>query len=260
MKTSKDYAIELFQIKNIIPCQCQGNHEICLHCNKCCIENGIQLIKDLNNLNIYLDHTLLKADTKTSDIQNHCLEANKYNFKTVCINPIFISIARQILKKTDVCTVIGFPLGANMHDVKFHEASSAIDTGAKELDMVINIGYLKEKDYQTVYDEINHVAKICKFNKVILKIIIETCLLTKEEIIKASLIIKKAGADFVKTSTGFSLKGAEPEQVKLIRSIVGPYFGVKASGGIRTREDALNMIKAGANRIGTSNSVLLINI
>ena len=207
--------------------------------------------------NKYIDHTLLKAYATKEDILNLCNEAKEYNFKSVCVNPDFVSYAKELLKGSDVlvCTVIGFPLGANTTKVKVFEAYDAITNGADEVDMVINISKAKEHDYNYIYEEIkdvkNHVGDHT------LKVIIETCYLTEEEIKEVSLIVKKANANFVKTSTGFGTGGAKESDIKLIKSVVGD-FDIKASGGIKTKEDFLKMIDAGATRIGTSNGKNLI--
>lgn len=207
-----------------------------------------------------IDHTLLKPESTEGDIQTLCLEAKEHNFKSVCINPDWVGYASDLLQGTDVevCTVIGFPLGANKTVTKVFEAQEAVKNGATEVDMVINIGRLKSEDFAYVYDDIAEVVKAVK-GQAIVKVIIETCLLERNEKIRACEIAKRAGADFVKTSTGFSTGGATVEDVKLMRSTVGPELGVKASGGVRTPQDAQDMIEAGATRIGTSNGVKLVN-
>lgn len=211
------------------------------------------------NLEQYIDHTVLKPDSKDIDIQEACLEARKHNFKAVCINPTWVSYVADQLKNSEVntCTVIGFPLGANSTAIKAKEAEQAIEDGATEIDMVINIGALKSEDYPLVHEDIKQVVAAAN-GQAIVKVIIETCLLEKNEKIRACEIAKRAGADFVKTSTGFSTGGATVEDIKLMRSTVGPEMGVKASGGVRTYEDAQAMIEAGATRIGTSNGVALV--
>ena len=207
--------------------------------------------------NKYIDHTLLKAFATKEDILNLCNEAKEYNFKSVCVNPDFVSYAKELLKGSDVlvCTVIGFPLGANTTKVKVFEAYDAITNGADEIDMVINISKAKEHDYNYIYEEIKAVKD--HINNHTLKVIIETCYLTEEEIKEVSLIVKKANANFVKTSTGFGTGGAKESDIKLIKSVVGD-FDIKASGGIKTKEDFLKMIDAGATRIGTSNGKNLV--
>ncbi len=206
----------------------------------------------------YIDHTLLKPDATIFDIKKLCDEAIKYNFFAVCIAPSFINLAREFINEYDIkiATVVGFPLGNTSTKTKIFEAKEAVKNGANEIDMVINIGFLKSKNYKYVFDEISAVKN--EIGDIILKIIIETSLLSLDEIIIASTIVKSAGADFVKTSTGFSQGGATKEDVELIRRVVGENFGIKASGGIRTFEQAVDLIKAGANRIGTSSSVKIV--
>jgi len=208
--------------------------------------------------NKYIDHTLLRSDATLDDIFLLCNEAKEHHFKSVCINPCFIPFAKELLSGSDVlvCTVIGFPLGANLTKNKIDEAKLAIASGADEVDMVMNIGMFKAGQYRYVEEEINLIRQATLGHT--LKVIIETCLLTDEEKVKAASIVKDAGADFVKTSTGFSKGGATVEDVKLLRKTVGEAIGVKASGGIRTHEDLLKMIDAGANRIGTSNGTKII--
>ena len=259
MKNIKDKAINLFNIIKYKKCRCEAAHEVCLGCNQCHLHKKKQIIEDFEDLNQYIDHTLLRADTQTQDIIKLCQEAEKYSFKSVCIHPSFIITATKYLESATICSVVGFPLGGNTTDTKFYEVSTCVDLGAREIDMVVNISNIKEGNNVAVHDEISMIAEYCSLNHIILKIIIETCLLTTEEIIRVCLIAKKAGAHFIKTSTGFSSKGAEEETVKLIRDVVGSYLGVKASGGIKTREDALKMLKAGANRIGTSSSIEIIS-
>ena len=207
--------------------------------------------------NKYIDHTLLKAFATKEDILNLCNEAKEFNFKSVCVNPDFVSYAKELLKNSDVlvCTVIGFPLGANTTKVKVFEAYDAINNGADEIDMVINISKAKEHDYNYIYEEIKDVKN--HIGNHTLKVIIETCYLTEEEIKEVSLMVKKANANFVKTSTGFGTGGAKESDIKLIKSVVGD-FDIKASGGIKTKEDFLKMIDAGATRIGTSNGKKLV--
>ncbi|KXT65984.1 deoxyribose-phosphate aldolase [Streptococcus sp. DD04] len=209
-------------------------------------------------LNKYIDHTLLKPDASQEQIMNLIEEATEHDFASVCVNPTWVAFAAQALKGTDVkvCTVIGFPLGANTPEVKAFEAEDAIQNGADEIDMVINIGALKSQDYELVEKDIRAVVEAAKGTLV--KVIIETCLLTEDEKVKACQIAQKAGADFVKTSTGFSTGGATVADVALMRKTVGPNMGVKASGGARSYEDALAFIKAGATRIGASSGVAIM--
>lgn len=202
--------------------------------------------------NKLIDHTILKPDASIEAIKKICQEAKEYNFMSVCVNPAYISLCKEELKGSDVkvCTVIGFPLGATLPQAKVAETREAVMEGADEIDMVINVTMLKAKNDNYVYEEIERVRRSCVGK--VLKVIIETCLLTDEEKVRACLLAKKAGADFVKTSTGFSTGGATVHDVALMRKTVGDDMGVKASGGVRTHEDLLAMVEAGANRIGTS--------
>lgn len=211
------------------------------------------------NINKLIDHTALKPNTTKESILKLITEAKTYDFASVCVNPCWIELAHQELKNTDVkvCTVIGFPLGANTTEVKVFEAKDAIEKGAQEIDMVINIAMLKDKEYDYVENEIHQIVEAAK-DKAIVKVIIEACLLTDEEKIKACELSQKAGADFVKTSTGFSTGGATVHDIALMRKTVGAEMGVKASGGVHTHEEALAMVEAGANRIGASAGVKLL--
>lgn len=207
-----------------------------------------------------IDHTLLKPDATQQEIAQLCYEARKYGFASVCVNPTWVSLCAELLKGSDVkvCTVIGFPLGATSSETKAFETETAIKQGATEIDMVINVGALKARDLETVAKDIRGVVKTAHAHGAIVKVIIETVLLTDEEKTLASLISKEAGADFVKTSTGFAGGGATVHDVELMRKAVGPQMGVKASGGVRTFEDAESMIRAGATRIGASAGVKII--
>ncbi len=209
-------------------------------------------------LNKFIDHTLLKADASKAQIKKLCEEAKEYDFKTVCINPSWIEFAINELKGSDVgvCTVIGFPLGAMTTEAKSFEAADAIEKGASEIDMVLHIGKLKDGDYEYIVKDIKAVKDAC--GEIPLKVIIETCLLTDEEKAIASKACIDAGADFVKTSTGFSTSGATIEDVVLIKEIVGDKAKIKAAGGVRSYEDLLAMVDAGADRIGTSSGVKLL--
>jgi deoxyribose-phosphate aldolase len=212
------------------------------------------------NLAKMIDHTLLKPDATQQEVAQLCFEARKYAFASVCVNPTWVSLCAELLKGSSakVCTVIGFPLGATSSETKAFETETAIRQGATEIDMVINIGALKARDLETVARDIRGVVNAAHAKNIIVKVIIETALLTDEEKTIASLISKEAGADFVKTSTGFAGGGATVHDVELMRKTVGPQMGVKASGGVRTFEDAANMIKAGATRIGASAGVKII--
>lgn len=207
-----------------------------------------------------IDHTILKADAKEADVLRIIEEAKQHHFYSVCINPTWVSLASKELKDESVavCTVIGFPLGANTSATKAFETKNAIENGANEVDMVINIGALKSKQYDAVQADIQAVVDAAK-DKALVKVIIEISLLSDEEIIKACELAKAAGADFVKTSTGFSTGGATVEAVKIMRATVGPDMGVKASGGIHNAEEALAMVEAGASRIGTSAGVSIVS-
>ena len=207
----------------------------------------------------YIDHTLLKAEATANQIDTLCNEAAEHGFASVCVNTTWAARCARRLRGTGVkvAVVVGFPLGAMSGRSKGFEARHAIEDGAKEIDMVINIGALKSGDLKTVEEDIKHVVRVCGRN-VALKVIIETALLTDEEKITACRIAKEAGADFVKTSTGFSSAGATVHDVALMRKTVGPKMGVKAAGGVRSFEDALAMIRAGATRLGTSSGVAIV--
>jgi deoxyribose-phosphate aldolase len=210
-----------------------------------------------------IDHTLLKPEATPGQVEQLCKEAGEYHFASVCINPIYVSLANEVLIGTDVaiCTVVGFPLGATPWQVKVFEARRAIHSGASEIDMVIPIGLLKAADYKKVSSDIQAVVEACHKSNVLVKVILETAFLDRRQKIIACLIAQSAGADFVKTSTGFGPGGATREDVALMRCIVGKpeQMGVKAAGGIRTLVDALGMLEAGANRLGTSSGVRIMH-
>jgi deoxyribose-phosphate aldolase len=215
---------------------------------------------DLNNkIASMIDHTLLKPESTKEQVEILCQEAKEYKFASVCVNPTWVKYASELLNGTSVkvCTVIGFPLGANTPETKAFETKNAIENGATEVDMVINIGALKSSDFELVKRDIEAVVVASK-GKALSKVIIETSLLTEEEKVKASQIAVNAGANFVKTSTGFSTGGATEEDIQLMRKTVGPEIGVKASGGVRGPEDAEKMVKAGATRIGASSGVKIV--
>ena len=207
-----------------------------------------------------IDHTLLKPDATADQIAQLCYEAKKYHFASVCVNPTHVKLCAELLQGSSakVCTVIGFPLGASAPEVKVFEAQTALKDGATEIDMVINIGALKAGDLTLVARDISEVVKVGHGEGAIVKVIIETALLNDEEKITACLLSKEAGADFVKTSTGFSGGGATVEDINLMRKVVGPEMGVKASGGVRDFEDAQNMVNAGATRLGASAGVKIV--
>lgn len=208
-----------------------------------------------------IDHTLLKPDATVAEVETLCDEARKYSFASVCINPSYVSLGAKLLRGTSVrvCTVIGFPLGATSSAVKALETEHVIREGATEVDMVINVGMLKSKQYEYVENDIFGVVSTAKRYRVLSKVIIETALLTDEEKVKACVLAKRTGADFVKTSTGFSKGGATVGDIALMRRVVGSAMGVKASGGVRSREDALAMVAHGADRIGASASVKIVS-
>ncbi len=212
------------------------------------------------NLAKMIDHTLLKPDATPDQVAQLCFEARKYGFASVCINPTWVKLCAQLLQGSPVkvCTVIGFPLGATAPEVKAFETQNAIDNGANEIDMVINVGALKARDLEAVAKDIRGVVNAAHAREAIVKVIIEAVLLTDEEKTIACLLSKEAGADFVKTSTGFASGGATVHDVALMRRVVGAEMGVKAAGGVRTYEDAENMIKAGATRIGASAGIKIV--
>ena len=212
----------------------------------------------MQNINQLIDHTILKPEASIDDIRKLCIEAKEYNFYSVCVNSAYVNVAYNFLLHSDVkvCSVVGFPLGAMIKEAKAYEAKFAVDSGAEEIDMVINIGLLKSGKIDLFERDIKKVREACKAS--VLKVIIETCLLTDKEKILACQIAKEYGADFVKTSTGFSTGGATEHDIELMRKTVGDKMGVKASGGIKTYEDAIRMINAGANRLGTSSGIAIM--
>ncbi len=212
------------------------------------------------NIAKYIDHTILKPEATVEDVKRLCREAKEYNFASVCVNGCYAKLVSTELMGTDVktCVVVGFPLGAMTKEAKVFETSQAIENGATEIDMVINVGALKDKNYSLLKEDIEAVVNAAK-GKALVKVIIETCLLSDEEKVKVCEIAKEAKADFVKTSTGFSTGGATKEDIALMRKTVGPDLGVKASGGVRDFKAAMEMINAGASRIGSSNSITIVN-
>lgn len=209
-------------------------------------------------INRMIDHTLLKQDASKEAIIKLCEEAKKYHFASVCVNPGFVPLAAKLLKGTDVkvCTVVGFPLGATLPESKAYEAKLAIKEGATEVDMVLNDSMAKDHDYDYIASEVKLVKEAC--GDILLKVILETCLLTDDEIVECCKACVRGGADYVKTSTGFSKGGATTHAVALMRATVGPNLGVKASGGIHSRKEAQDMIDAGASRIGASCGVQIV--
>jgi deoxyribose-phosphate aldolase len=217
------------------------------------------MVMATTNIAALIDHTLLKPEATKQQIEALCQEAKEYQFASVCVNPTWVSTAAALLQGSGVmvCTVIGFPLGATTSETKAFETKNAIENGANEVDMVINIGALKDHNDELVEKDIRAVVDAAK-GKAHTKVIIETILLTQEEKIRACELSLKAGADFVKTSTGFSTGGATVEDIALMRKTVGPDMGVKASGGVRSTEDVQKMIEAGATRIGASSSIAIV--
>lgn len=216
---------------------------------------------DIDNAKLakMIDHTILKADATPAEVEKLCAEAAQHHFASVCVNSSYASLCARLLGGSDVmvCAVVGFPLGAMATGAKAYEAELCAGSGAKEVDMVIEVGRLKAGDFEYVKKDIAAVVDAVK-GRAGVKVIIETCLLNDDQKRKACLLAKEAGAAFVKTSTGFSTGGATAEDIRLMRETVGPDMGVKASGGVRTREDALKMIEAGASRIGASSSIAII--
>ena len=208
-----------------------------------------------------IDHTLLKPEAGAGDIRRFCAEAAAYNFASVCVNPTWVPLCVELLadSSTKVCTVVGFPLGANATAVKVFEAINAVDAGAEEIDMVLNIGRLRDGEWSAVHDDVAQVAAAVHERGVLLKVILETCLLTDEQKIAACVICQAAGADFVKTSTGLNKGGATFRDVALMRATVGPEMGVKAAGGVRSAEDVGRMVAAGATRIGASGGIGIVD-
>lgn len=212
----------------------------------------------MNSINKLIDHTLLKAFATSDEIKKICDEAIKYDFASVCVNPCYVSLVSELLKDSDVrvCTVIGFPLGANTIEIKQAETLDAVNNGAEEIDMVINVGKAKEHDFNYIKDEIEAVVSAANGNLV--KVILETCYLTSEEIVEVCKMASIAGAQFVKTSTGFGTGGAKVEDVELMKKSILDTMSVKASGGVRTLDDLNKMVEAGASRIGASSGAAII--
>lgn len=224
------------------------------------ITSTVGVIPEDKSLAGMIDHTLLKPDATADKIAQLCFEAKKYHFASVCVNPTNVKLCADLLKDTDVkvCTVIGFPLGATSTDVKAFETKDALENGATEIDMVLNIGALKAGDNELVAHDIREVVRVAHAAGALVKVILETALLTDEEKVVACLLAKEAGADFVKTSTGFSSGGATVHDVALMRRAVGPDLGVKAAGGIHTHEEAEQLVAAGATRLGASAGIKII--
>lgn len=258
MENIKNIAIKVLNITDEKPCKCGGGHEVCLNCRVCRASEKDKLVTDFDHLAQYIDHTILKPEATKEAVMNICKEADYYKTKSVCVNPAFVKYANSKLEKVLTCSVVGFPLSNSVTDTIVAEAKQAIKDGATEIDMVIKVGWLKDKEYEKILAEITAISQACEAHGAILKVIFENCLLTNEEIIIAGLLSKKAGAEFIKTSTGFNKSGAILEDVALMRAVVGPKYGVKAAGGIRDRVTTLAMLKAGANRIGASATLAIL--
>jgi deoxyribose-phosphate aldolase len=241
------------------------------------LESGYEIVKTLNlsglsaklpsgrvltgeKLASMIDHTALKPEITVEDVKRLCIQAVEYTFATVCIPPVYVATSRELLKSTgvDVCTVVGFPLGMNTGSVKTREAEQAISDGAKEIDMVMNYSALRSGEEEIVSAELASVASICKREKRIMKVILECCYLDNDQKKRAARLVAESGADFAKTSTGFGSGGATVEDVKLLRSVLPPKVKIKAAGGIKTLDQALAMIDAGADRIGTSSAIQIL--
>jgi len=257
MKSIQDIAQEYFPGTEL--CRCGGAHVICLKCAKCRTDEPDELVTHEQGVASIIDATVLKAEATDDDISALCAMARQHKTASVCINSHFIPLARKLLdSEVKTCTVINFPLGANSRKAVKKEAKAVIEAGIDELDMVQNLAALRSGDWQMALETIKSVAIQCLENSILLKVILETCYLNREQIILSCLISKKAGAKFVKTSTGFGSAGAKAEDITLMREVVGPKFGVKASGGIRDKQTAHQMIEAGANRIGASSVSALL--
>lgn len=251
MNNIKDIALKMFGDNGM--CRCGGAHEICLKCQICRADEPDELMTDYDKLASVIDATALKATTTESDVIALCDTANRYHPASVCINSHFLSLIKKHLTSGITrCTVVNFPLGANSSAAIAHEVIAVLEAGAEEVDMVQNLSAILSGDGKEAYKSINEAAKLCINQSAQLKVILETCYLSEEQIIISCLIAKKAGSKFVKTSTGFGTAGANAEHIELMRKVVGPKFGVKASGGIRSKAQALSMLEAGANRIGAS--------
>jgi deoxyribose-phosphate aldolase len=257
MNDIEKIARDFFDIDDIA--RCGGGHKICLHCARCRAEEQDELYDDAKGIAAHVDATILKADATKMDVSNLCQMANEYQTASVCINSYYIpQIKTELTDSVKSCTVINFPLGSGSRLAVKKEARAVLEAGVDEVDMVQNLAALKSKDWDMVLETIKAVAIQCLEYKKLLKVIIETCLLDREELIISCLMAKKAGAKYVKTSTGFGSAGAKVEDIFLMREVVGPKFGVKASGGIRDAQSAKAMLKAGASRIGASSVKALL--
>ncbi len=257
MKSIPEIALELFGENK--PCICGGAHQVCLDCEICRANQADQTYDKKQGIASFIDATVLKATATAEDVVSLCNVANEYQTASVCINSNFLPLIKQILKNcVKSCTVINFPLGASSPQAIVKEAEAVLNSGVDEVDMVQNLSALLSGDVLMNLESINETAKLCIARGALLKVILETCYLSDEQIITSCLIAKKAGAHFVKTSTGFGTFGATIEHIALMRSVVGPKLGVKASGGIRDRETALAMLSSGASRIGASSVSALL--
>nr|MDK2851036.1 deoxyribose-phosphate aldolase [Candidatus Cloacimonadota bacterium] len=241
--------------------RCGGGHTICLHCAKCRADENDELFDEAKGIAAHIDATLLKAEAAHSDVSALCHTANKYQTASVCINSYYIpQIKNELDESIKSCTVVNFPLGAGSRLAVKKEARAVLEAGVDEVDMVQNLAAFKSKDWDMVIETIKAVAIQCIEYKKLLKVILETCYLNRDEIILSCLIAKKAGAKYVKTSTGFGSAGARVEDIVVMREVVGPKFGVKASGGIRDAQSAKAMLEAGASRIGASSVEALLTV
>ncbi len=210
------------------------------------------------NLNNFIDHTYLKPTVENHHISQLVKEANQYSFEAICISPVMVEFAKEGLNNSKLCSVVGFPSGLSTSLSKEHECRELLEFGCHEIDMVNNVNFIKDKNWKSYSKEIQNLAEICHKKNAALKVILECCYLTNDEILKASELCLKAGADFIKTSTGFGTHGAKIEHIKLMKSIAGNEMKIKASGGIKTKSDAIRFIEAGADRIGTSSGVAIV--
>lgn len=257
MKSIQEIAIEYFP--GTQPCRCGGGHIICLKCAKCRADEPDELFDPQQGIAAIIDATVLKAEATDDDITALCAMASEHQTASVCVNSHFIPLAKKLLNgQVKTCTVINFPLGANSRKAVKKEAKAVIEAGIDELDMVQNLAALRSGDWQMALETIKAVSIQCLENSILLKVILETCYLSRQQIILSCLFSKKAGAKFVKTSTGFGSAGAKAEDIALMREVVGPKLGVKASGGIRDKDSAQLMVTSGANRIGASSVSALI--
>ncbi|MDY0151489.1 MAG: deoxyribose-phosphate aldolase [Candidatus Cloacimonas sp.] len=257
MSNIADIAIKLFGDNS--PCRCGGGHKICLKCEVCRANEPDEIYNSEAGIAAIIDATILKANATVEDVQALCAVANEHRTASVCINSYFIPTIKALLAQgIKSCTVINFPLGASSATAIAGEAAAVLKAGVDEVDMVQNLSALLSGDLDAAFTSINGVAKLCNMESALLKVILETCCLNDEQIIISCLIAKKAGTKFVKTSTGFGSAGATAANIALMRKVVGPKLGVKASGGIRNREQGIEMISAGANRIGASSVTALL--